>query len=453
MPAAGARRRAALAAAVGLLVVAVQLVLPTTRVVLRTASGRLVLETTVTLVGALAALLVYGRYRRTAALRELLLVHALALLALTALLLVAVPAVLEPARGQATSGWAAVVVRLLGAVLLVVAATVRPGRRHRLAHPAREPLAFVLGLVLVAALVDRLASGLPDVVSVATVDGRPQLSGQPLVALAVLANLGCLAAAAVLLAGRARELAPGVWGWLAPAAALGACGRLATLVLPTPPVGSLSASDALRAGMYVLLGVGAVAEIRSAWQEQAALAVLDERRRLARDLHDGVVQELGLIRTWASRWPGEDGAQVAAAAERAVDEARRAVHALAADVDEPLAGALSRAVQDVQTRYGVPVRAALDEQVRLEPDAREALVRIAREACLNAAKHARTPHVHVELGPGRLVVSDHGHGFDPALGREGGFGLTSMRDRAQGMDADLSIESRAGEGTRVEVSW
>ena len=146
-------------------------------------------------------------------------------------------------------------------------------------------------------------------------------------------------------------------------------------------------------------------------------------------------------------------ARIGAAADRALAEARRAVNALASMPDEALAVALGRAASEVGDRYDVAVELDLDDQIVVPPQRREALVRIAREAVSNAARHAQTASVLVWLQDGCLVVEDEGRGFDVSRGRAGGFGLTSMRERAAAIGAAVSVTSVPGQGTRVEVTW
>ena len=109
-------------------------------------------------------------------------------------------------------------------------------------------------------------------------------------------------------------------GWIGAAAALGAFARVAYLLFPSLYTEWLYAGDVLRLGMYLMLLVGCVREIRQYWRAQTVLAVAGERRRLARELHDGVVQELGFIRSQALRTP--NSGDIASAADRALDEAR-----------------------------------------------------------------------------------------------------------------------------------
>ena len=107
----------------------------------------------------------------------------------------------------------------------------------------------------------------------------------------------------------------------------------------------------------------------------------------------------------------------------------------------------------VGDRLGVPITLTLDEAVVVAPAVRDGLVGVAREAVTNAARHSGSPTVQVTLSHRRLTVGDDGSGFDPAYGRPGGFGLTSMRERADAIRAALTITSAPGHGTCVEVTW
>lgn len=453
--------RTATAGGVGLLVTVVVVVLPSVRFAYRSTAGHLVLETAVTLVAALVALLLYGRYRRSGALGELLLVYALSLFSVSALLFVTLPGLLGQEAGVTASSWAALVVRLVGALLLFAAAVVPAEQVHRVARPVREVAGVALGLLAIGLATLALSSFLPDAVDVRVLpedSSRPSFEGHPVVLLVQFADLVCYSVAAVAFTRRSARRGDDLLGWFGAAAALGATARLSYLLFPSLYTDWLYVGDVQRLGMYLLLLVGAVLEIRHYWEAQAALAVQSERRRLARDLHDGVVQELGYIRAESKRAADranepEFVARVSAAADRALDEARRAINALVVSPDDGLAAAVQRASCEVGDRYDVPVTLSLDESVCVTPDMREALVRIAREAVANAARHARTPSIAVTLSEGCLEVADWGRGFDPQRGRVGGFGLTSMRERAAAIDAAVVVESAPGDGTRVRVAW
>ena len=455
-----AARRSAAAAVVGLLVTALVLLVPSVRFAYRSVEGHLVLETAVTLIGALAALLLYGRFLRGGSLRELLLAEAMAVLAVAALGLVTVPALLGAAPGDPFAAWAALVVRLVGAGLILAAALVPDRKVTAAGSPVRESLVLAALLVWIVVAVALLASRLPDAVSVQPLpesSARPSLDAHPAVLVVQLVNLVCYAGAAVAFTRQSARTGDELVGWLGAAATLGAWARVNYLLFPSLYTEWLYTGDLLRLGFYVLLLVGAVREIQAYWVAQARAAAEGERRRLARDLHDGVVQELGYIRSQALGLGGVDGApaaRIAAAADRALDEARRSLRALTAEPSENLAETLGQASCEVADRYDVPIQLDLDPTVSVPPEHREALVRIAREAVTNAARHGKASALWLTLHPRAMAVRDDGEGFEVAGGgRPGGFGLTSMGERAEAIGAVLRVESEPGRGTEVTVTW
>ena len=220
---------------------------------------------------------------------------------------------------------------------------------------------------------------------------------------------------------------------------------------------ALEANGTLIVGLVAFLLYGRYCRTRDYWVAEAAAAALNERRRLARDLHDGVIQELGYIRSRAlcQRGPQEEFAlEIAACADRALGEARRSLDELIEDRDEDLSATLERAAMEVGERYGVAVHLSLAIDVPFTPAQREAFVRIMREAVSNAARHGAPDAVWVSLANGELTVRDDGHGFETTVGvRPGSFGLTSMRERAASVGATVEITSSVGEGTKVMATW
>jgi signal transduction histidine kinase len=217
--------------------------------------------------------------------------------------------------------------------------------------------------------------------------------------------------------------------------------------------------DVFRLGFYLALLIGAAREIASYWTMMVVAASLEERRRLARDVHDGLAQEVAFIGR-SVRLLRDHGAEpqlvdrLLRSVERAQDESRRVVGALGARLDEPLDQALARAVREAAERYGASVDMDLASGISLSPKEREVVVRIASEAVSNAAQHsgAEILRLYLErLDAGmRLEVVDDGQGFDEQQPSRG-FGLITMRDRAEALGAKLKIDSRRGSGTRVEL--
>ncbi len=116
---------------------------------------------------------------------------------------------------------------------------------------------------------------------------------------------------------------------------------------------------------------------------------------------------------------------------------------------------LAQATEEVAARTGLDVSFDLAPGIELAAEQREALIRIACEAVTNAAVHGRARGARVELVNGDRVllrVVDDGVGFDPVeAARRRGFGLVSMRERAEAVGAVFRLDARPGSGTSVEL--
>lgn len=228
-------------------------------------------------------------------------------------------------------------------------------------------------------------------------------------------------------------------------------------------VGVVVTSTSVRLLAYVLLGLGALAELRAFQHERTRRAAAEERSRLARELHDGVAQELvhvlGQARRMHARAPGPDSKRMLAAAERALGESRTAISTLRAPFDEPLLTALERTAGELSRRLELDVQVRGAHAVDVAPSIREAVIRIVGEALANAARHGGAHRATIELHgddgrQSRLTVRDDGCGFDPDAHSvpSGCFGLVAMRERAAAFGGWVTIDSTPGEGTTVEVA-
>ncbi len=148
--------------------------------------------------------------------------------------------------------------------------------------------------------------------------------------------------------------------------------------------------------------------------------------------------------------------QLADAADRALDEARRAITVLSDARPQSLASAVAQTAEDLGARHDMAVHLDLSDGIEIPGDVTENLLRILREAMTNAAKHGASREVTVTLERTdhlRLVVEDDGCGFEPTDSPPAkGFGLLSMKERAESVGGSLSLESSPSCGTRVEVA-
>lgn len=215
----------------------------------------------------------------------------------------------------------------------------------------------------------------------------------------------------------------------------------------------LPSAELLRVGGLALLLVALIIELdRRRRARAASTAVARERRRLARELHDGLAQELAYLRTQSRRIAGAE--TLVEAADRALEESRAAIAGLVRSCDEPLERSLEAAAQSVGERHGVDVVCDLSGGVEADDVTREALLRVLREAIANASRHGGARSVRVELRHGpALFVMDDGRGFVPSADvRPDAYGLASMRERVEALGGTFSLSSLPQAGTCVEVA-
>ncbi len=196
-------------------------------------------------------------------------------------------------------------------------------------------------------------------------------------------------------------------------------------------------------------------------------AILEERHRLARELHDSVSQALYGIalgartaRTLVDRDPTQAVKPldyVLSLAEAGLAEMRALIFELRPETleSEGLVAALTRQIESVRARHGLEIRAEWCEEPDLTYEISEAMYRIAQEALNNIVKHARAQRVVVSLSCAsdevRLEVRDDGDGFTSEDSFPGHLGLRSMRERAVRLGGTLQVESAPSQGTRIHV--
>ncbi len=224
-------------------------------------------------------------------------------------------------------------------------------------------------------------------------------------------------------------------------------------------------------------------EIQQLSEKAQELAVMEERQRLARDLHDAVSQTLFSASLIAEALPEiwqaspDEGQELLVKLQQLSRGALAEMRALlmelrpAALVEASMSDLLRQLGQAVSGQEGIPVTVTVDEGRALQlgespaselpAEVRIALYRIAQEALNNVVKHAQASQVEVGLrctSPpqgmhAELWIRDDGLGFDPGTASQDRLGLGIMHERAESINAQLKIESEPGRGTQVEVLW
>lgn len=201
------------------------------------------------------------------------------------------------------------------------------------------------------------------------------------------------------------------------------------------------------------------------------LAIVDERERISKDLHDGIIQNIYAVGLSLEDVPDlieEDPFEVVRRVERAIDslhltirDIRNFIFGLRPELlgGLSLAGGLGTVVEEFRHNSVVDVELAMDQAAREpSPEATAHVLGIVNEALSNVARHSGATRVWVMLDAGpsgevRVTVRDNGRGFDATgQGMLGHQGISNMRSRAAGIGATLEIEGRAGGGSTLVVT-
>jgi signal transduction histidine kinase len=219
--------------------------------------------------------------------------------------------------------------------------------------------------------------------------------------------------------------------------------------------------------LYTALADRAAVAIHNAelYERSQHAASLEERQRLARELHDSVSQALyGIaLGTRTARLRIDENPAtavepieyVATLAEAGLAEMRALIFELRPESleTEGLVAAIEKQVASTRARHQISIDVNLMEEPDCRMEIKEALYRITQEALQNVVKHASAGRATVELaqhdGVVRLTVTDDGHGFDPSQEFPGHLGLHSMPERAAKLGGRVDVKSGFGAGTRV----
>ena len=266
--------------------------------------------------------------------------------------------------------------------------------------------------------------------------------------------------------------------YLAAGLILAAFSQVHSALNPGSYAALVTTGDFLRVAFYGALLAGVIVQSRSDMRQLAEAnvelvrlreahvhrALLEERGRLAREVHDGLAQDLWYARLkqgrLAQRLTDEESRALAQDVMDAIDsgiaDARQTVMAMrAGSTDAPLLEVVESYVDDFADRYAIQARFERNGDVPALPARSQAeILRIVQEALNNVRKHADATVVRVgttaEDGGLKITIMDNGRGFDPARAKRG-FGLTGMRERAELIGAQLEVESAASDGTRIRL--
>lgn len=416
------------------------------------------LETAATLVAALTAALFYGRARQSLERTDLLLFVGLTLLATSNLGRLLAP---DFDGDNHLAVWLPLAGRIFAAGTLAAAAFARRGRVRSARPPWLYALAGLLlsasAIAVIAGLAGDLSTGIDSSVSPVDAAQAGITGSAAFVATQVTATLLFLTAA-VGFALRAQRSGEALLAWLAAGMLLGAFARFHFLLFPTVYSDWIFTGDLLFLASYAVIFTGAIREIIANQRVATNAAVLAERTRIARDLHDGLAQDLAYLSMQAQLMSDDDprAERVVSVAQHALAQSRGVIANLRIS-DSGIGDATASIARALAARHDLELTLRIDEALEAREGERDELLRIISEAIANAVRHGHATRLEIELARVRdrglrLRVVDDGRGFlVEEAGRSGGYGIRGMRERAERLGGRLEVSSRPGIGTTVEV--
>ena len=418
--------------------------------------ARAAIETMIALGALLSAGLIGAGFRESRDRADLLLVSALALAGCTDFAFSALPAISGHELLAFGTG-AHVACEALVAAAFVAVAVIPRGKLSGMGdRPMLFAVAASMGIVALAALIGMLAGAEGTETAsrsgIAAAAQHPVSLIEPIVACCLL-----------VIAGVAFSLRQDRDGWALAGASfmLGAAG-LQYLALPAMRADWLTARDGLRLVAYGLLLATAICRYAVTRREIADAAAAQERSRIASDLHDGLAQDLAFIALQSEQLESKLGVdhRVSSAARRALAASRGVIVDLTASAAPNTGAALDQVAQELGARFNVKVSVRIkgddDASADLDPKQRCEVVRIAREATVNAIKDGGAHDIEVVLdyrpSAPLLQIRDDGCGIvETEMMASRGFGLRMMRNRAAALGGRLVARRRPCGGTELEL--
>jgi signal transduction histidine kinase len=470
-----------------LIALAISAFVPEVRLSVGSHTDRVAVATATTLLAALAAVLFFGRFWQHQQLRALLIACALGFIAISSLCADVLLSNHVELMDHLSS-WIGLGGRVIGWLLIAIAAIVpsdalaredwrvlfgedskrgvarRPvPSEHTRAPGSAAARGKALSEVVIACMA-MLIVGIGAYVrfSDPVNHGALRDSAASLGALIAIALLGSLAAGAFL---RERRLHPSAAvRLLTLAALLGATSSVAYCASFSMP--NVGMGDVLRLSSVIVLLLSVCVEWSQDERRMRVSALMQERRRIAADVHDLIMQDLSLA-LGTARSIADDPLQtpqasaVVAAGERALAGARQVVDGLIRQDEKPIVEAVELAARAAARHVRLSFDAAnVPADTHPDQPTFDSLIHVAREAVRNATKHSHADAVEVVLereDEWRLIVRDDGRGFDPRHSGDSahtggmGFGLQSMRERSEALGGSLHVTSTPGGGTTVEA--
>lgn len=442
------------------------------------------------------AVLTMLRYRETGRLASFVQSSALTLWAIfTAVTLLLIVFRLDGRVGMSLGSpeqypaWVSGVVRISVASLFMVSGIVAMlgvygGTRRRI-RKLFAPVALISLLALLVYPVSHLLPALIEPAGISALLAEPGefalLPGFTGLALAsVVATVAGLVAAVVLYRMTWARGGPVSDAFTAVGLAILVVAELQYALWPSVYSGLVTISDVMRLVAYTVLVAGTIADqrsdlrsLRSAYTaldrmrvNEAERATLEERSRLAREIHDGLAQHLWFAKLKFERLSSSLSEadkplanEVAEALDAAIVEAREALVTMRSSLEEdvPFSDMLARTLDDFEGRSGLRVEfsAATRIPANLGPRVQVELLRIVNEALTNVRKHADATLVRVSAGvtEGDILISitDNGRGFPQEEAFDQGLGLQGMRERARLIGGSLLVRSEISGGTSIEI--
>ena len=404
-------------------------------------------ETAVIICGLASIVFVWSPWSRSRHAADLLALAALLTLVLENLEFFTAPAIVGAQTSMVAAATSSASRLLVAAVF--AAAALAP----RNVPPPPRPRSMML-LVLVALC--PIALGIaPFFVAAASSDSAREINQAIFTAPAI-----CLlfVAAGAFMRTSVREPTGMIEALLGAAAILLGAAWVYNLLVPGVTARSVAGSVLLRVGAFGLIFIAAL-NVRARHQRaEIEERLFGERRKLAGDIHDGIAQDLAVIAAYEPRLTQDFGAEhpVTVAARRALSAARGSIIDLSASREPTAADALRAVAAELARRHGVRIEADAGDE-SLAGDEREAVVRIAREAIVNAVRHGGAKNITVKLRTDgsqlTMTIDDDGCGLRPTgkAGPQQGYGLREMNEWAQEIGGQLTTQQGAHGGTAVKV--